>query len=159
MTPAQKAALEALRGSPLSPEQASAVDNCLFLGDHEGVARIISQGRTKIVKHEIGDGALCTALGGPDGPLLMLNLELIAVQPVSLESPLEQRTAVANARQALRSLGRVGFDVGNEYVRSSLQSMVGTLMTQAMADKLKALAVRPDPIEHTAVSAALKGIQ
>jgi len=159
MTPAQKAALEALRGSALSPEQESVIDDLIAQGNHGAVAAVLSAGRVKIVSREIGDGALCIALGDPVGPVLMLRLHLIAQTPITQETTEAEFAQIARVQQALRSLSRVGFDVGAPGVRASLDGFVGSLLTQEHANTLKALAEQPDPINHEAVTAALRGAE
>ena len=158
MTPAQKSALEALNGAALTSAQEAAIVPLLAAGNHAGIAHVLSLGRVKIASREIGDGALCIALGDPDGPVLMLRLQLIAQTPITQTTTEAEFTLIARVQQALRSLARVGFDVGSTAVRESLDGFVGSLLTQAQADALKALAEQPDPIQHEAVSAALRGV-
>lgn len=128
-------------------------------GNHDAVAKALSVGRVKVIPKEIGDGALCLALGDPAGPVLMLRLNLLAQTPITQATTEAEFAQIARVQQALRSLARVGFDVGDPGVRASLDGFVGSLLTQEQANALKALAEQPDPITHEAVTAALRGAQ
>lgn len=128
------------------------------LDDHGAIAEALSAGRTKIVSREVGDGAISLALGTPDGPLFMLQLEAIANTPVSVEMTPEQIAQIAICRQAWRSINRVGFDVGNQGVRDGIDAMVGTLLTQSQADAIKGLAVVADSVSSQEVTKVLEGM-
>lgn len=129
----------------------------LPLTDHGAIAAALSVGRTKIVSREVGDGAIALALGTPAGPIFMLQLEQIANTPVTEATPPELVAQIAVARQAWRSINRVGFDVGNPGVRAGIEAMVGTLLTAEQAEAIKALAVVPDPVTSQEVTKALEG--
>ena len=129
----------------------------LPLTDHGAIAEALSAGRTKIISREVGDGAISLALGTPAGPIFMLTLETIANQPVTAETTPESLAQIAIARQAWRSINRVGFDVGNQGVRDGIDAMVGTLLTTEQAEAIKALAVVPDPVTSQEVTKALEG--
>ena len=128
------------------------------LDDHGAIAEALSAGRTKIVSREVGDGAISLALGTPDGPLFMLQLEAIANTPASVEMAPEQIAQIAICRQAWRSINRVGFDVGNQGVRDGIDAMVGTLLTQSQADAIKGLAVVADSVSSQEVTKVLEGM-
>lgn len=129
----------------------------LPLTDHGAIAAALSVGRTKIVSREVGDGAISLALGTPAGPIFMLQLEQIANQPVTAETTPESLAQIAIARQAWRSINRVGFDVGNQGVRDGIDAMVGTLLTAEQAEAIKALAVVPDPVTPVDVQRVIDG--
>lgn len=129
----------------------------LPLTDHGAIADALSAGRTKVISREVGDGAIALALGTPAGPIFMLTLETIANQPVTEATPPELVAQIAVARQAWRSINRVGFDVGNQGVRDGIDAMVGTLLTTEQAEAIKALAVVPDPVTSQEVTKALEG--
>lgn len=129
----------------------------LPLTDHGAIADALSAGRTKLVSREVGDGAIALALGTPAGPIFMLQLEQIANTPVTEATPPELVAQIAVARQAWRSINRVGFDVGNQGVRDGIDAMVGTLLTAEQAESIKALAVVPDPVSSQDVTKALEG--
>ena len=129
----------------------------LPLTDHGAIADALSAGRTKVISREVGDGAISIALGTPAGPIFMLQLEQIANTPVTEATPPELVAQIAVARQAWRSINRVGFDVGNDGVRAGIDAMVGTLLTAEQAEAIKALAVVPDPVSSQEVTKALEG--
>lgn len=129
----------------------------LPLTDHGAIADALSAGRTKVISCEVGDGAIALALGTPAGPIFMLQLEQIANTPVTEATPPELVAQIAVARQAWRSINRVGFDVGNQGVRDGIDAMVGTLLTAEQAESIKALAVVPDPVSSQDVTKALEG--
>ena len=129
----------------------------LPLTDHGAIADALSAGRTKVISREVGDGAIALALGTPAGPIFMLQLEQIANTPVTEATPPELVAQIAVARQAWRSINRVGFDVGNPGVRAGIDAMVGTLLTAEQAEAIKALAVVPDPVSSQDVTKALEG--
>lgn len=129
----------------------------LPLEDHGAIADALSVGRTKIISREVGDGAIALALGTPAGPIFMLQLEQSANTPVTEATPPELVAQIAVARQAWRSINRVGFDVGNPGVRAGIDAMVGTLLTAEQAEAIKALAVVPDPVTSQEVTKALEG--
>lgn len=130
----------------------------LPLTDHGAIADALSVGRTKVISREVGDGAIALALGTPAGPIFMLQLEQIANTPVTEATPPELVAQIAVARQAWRSINRVGFDVGNPGVRDGIDAMIGTLLTAEQAEAIKALAVVPDPVSSEDVTKALEGI-
>lgn len=130
----------------------------LPLTDHGAIADALSVGRTKIVNREVGDGAISLALGTPDGPIFMLQLEQIANMTVTQETPAAQLAQIAVARQAWRSINRVGFNVGNAGVRAGIDAMVGTLLTLEQAEAIKALAVVNDQVTSQEVTKALEGM-
>ena len=129
----------------------------LPLTDHGAIADALSAGRTKIISREVGDGAIALALGTPAGPIFMLQREQVANTPVTEATPPELVAQIAVARQAWRSINRVGFDVGNPGVRAGIDAMVGTLLTAEQAEAIKALAVVPDPVSSQDVTKALEG--
>lgn len=129
----------------------------LPLTDHGAIADALSAVRTKVISREVGDGAIALALGTPAGPIFMLQLEQIANTPVTESTPPELVAQIAVARQAWRSINRVGFDVGNPGVRAGIDAMVGTLLTSEQAEAIKALAVVPDPVTSQEVTKALEG--
>lgn len=129
----------------------------LPLTDHGAIADALSAGRTKVISREVGDGAIALALGTPAGPIFTLQLEQIANTPVTEATPPDLVAQIAVARQAWRSINRVGFDVGNPGVRAGIDAMVGTLLTAEQAEAIKALAVVPDPVTSQEVTKALEG--
>ena len=110
-------------------------------GATQAIADSLSAGRTRLVPTEVGAGTVLEVLGMSTGNAL---LDVIA--------------NVADFRHVkpLVEQGRLRLD--SALVIATMQSLVGTVLTQAQADALKARATVPDPITHTQVGEALKGI-
>lgn len=128
-----------------------------YMTKDQAIADILNQGRApKIVKREVGDGLISLALGVPDGPVFLMQLEMLSNMPVTQDTPLEQMAQIAVARQAWRSLIKGGFDVGDMTVRAGLDMFVGSLLTAEQASAIKALAETPDVVTAADVSIALR---
>lgn len=114
-------------------------DAVIAEGDFHAMAAVINANYTKFQSKEVGDGAVSIALGFPAGPLFLMTLEQIANTPTD---GVDQATLVkiAMCRQVWRSLTSKSFDVGNQDVRNSIDSMVGIVLTQEQADAVKTLA-------------------
>lgn len=123
----------------------------------QAIADIISTGRTKVVSREVGDGAIALALGTQAGPLFIYKLRRLAATTLPDDATDEQIIPVAVAQQAVESLAKVGFDVGNPDVRAGLSMFEGTLLTAVQIKAIKALAEIPDPITADDVSRAVRG--
>lgn len=121
------------------------------------IASILSRGRTRIVSNEIGDGAVSIALSVPDGPLFLYHLRQLAAKVLPSNATTEQIIPVAVAQQAVESLGKSAFDIGNAEVRAGLTVFAGSLLSIEQIDKIKALAEVPDSITAADVSRALRG--
>lgn len=129
-----------------------------YMTKDQAIADLLNAGRApKIIKREVGDGMISLALGVPDGPVFLMQLEMLANQTVTLDTPTEQMAQIAVARQAWRSLNRAGFDVGDTTVRAGLDMFVGSLLTADQATAIKALAETPDFVTAAEVSRALRG--
>lgn len=126
--------------------------------DDGAIASALSQGRTKVVSSEVGDGAIALALGTQAGPLFLYKLKKLAATALPDDATEEQIIPVAQAQQAVESLAKVGFDVGDPDVRSGLSLFEGTLLTSAQIEAIKALAVVQDVITAQDVAKALEGI-
>ena len=126
--------------------------------DDGAIAAALSQGRTKVVSREVGDGAIALALGTQAGPLFLYKLKKLAAMVLSDDATDEQIIPVAVAQQAVESLAKVGFDIGNPDVRSGLSMFEGTLLTSEQIEAIKALAVVPDVITAQDVAKALEGL-
>ena len=126
--------------------------------DDGAIAAALSQGRTKVVSREVGDGAIALALGTQAGPLFLYKLKKLAATVLPNDATDEQIIPVAIAQQAVESLAKVGFDVGNPDVRSGLSMFEGTLLTSEQIEAIKALAVVPDVITAQDVAKALEGL-
>ena len=126
--------------------------------DDGAIAAALSQGRTKVVSREVGDGAIALALGTQAGPLFLYKLKKLAATVLPDDATDAQIIPVAIAQQAVESLEKVGFDVGNPDVRSGLSMFEGTLLTSEQIEAIKALAVVPDVIAAQDVAKALEGL-
>ena len=125
--------------------------------DDAAIAEILSEGRTRIVSREIGDGAVAIALGIPGGPVFLYQLEMAAETSPGASATDEQVAQHAIARQAWRSLQKASLDIGNAVVRAGIDSMVGTLLTADQAAAVKELAEVPDIVSVADVSLAMRG--
>ena len=94
--------------------------------DDGAIADALSQGRTKVVSREVGDGAIALALGTQAGPLFLYKLKKLAATVLPDAATDAQIIPVAIAQQAVESLAKVGFDVGNPDVRAGLSMFEGT---------------------------------
>ena len=126
--------------------------------DDGAIAAALSQGRTKVVSREVGDGAIALALGTQAGPLFLYKLKKLAATVLHDDATDEQIFPVAVAQQAVESLAKVGFDIGNPDVRAGLSMFEGTLLTSEQIEAIKALAVVPDVITAQDVAKALEGL-
>ena len=126
--------------------------------DDGAIAAALSQGRTKVISREVGDGAIALALGTQAGPLFLYKLKKLAATVLPDDATDAQIIPVAVAQQAVESLAKVGFDIGNPDVRSGLSMFEGTLLTSEQIEAIKALAVVPDVITAQDVAKALEGL-
>lgn len=106
--------------------------------DTNALAAALSTGRTKFVHTEIGNGTVLEVLGLTTGNAL---LDLLNTEPSYkyVKPMLEQ--------------GRLRLD--SALVRGTLQALVGSLLTQAQADALLAVAQAPDPVSEYEVRCAI----
>ena len=125
--------------------------------DDAAIAAILSAGRVVVTSREIGDGAVSIALGIPDGPLFLYQLETLADTPPADGAEQAEIIAHAVARQAWRSLSKAAFDVGNAAVRAGIDLFVGSLLTAEQAQAIKALAEAAETITAADVSRAMRG--
>lgn len=112
----------------------------LPLEDHDGIAAALSAGRTKLVVTEIGNGTILAELGIAAGNQLL--------------------DAIYNAPdfkyvKPLLEQGRL--DIGSAVTQGALDMLaLAGACTQADADKLKALAVKPDPVTPLEVALTIE---
>lgn len=126
--------------------------------DDGAIAAALSQGRTKVISREVGDGAIALALGTQAGPLFLYKLKKLAATVLPDDATEEQIIPVAVAQQAVESLSKVGFDIGNPDVRAGLTMFDGTLLTSEQIEAIKALAVVEDVITAQDVARAMEGM-
>lgn len=142
MTPSQLDALESLVGRALTQDEITAIDACITETNRNDteITRILSIGRTQLVKKTIGKGDVLDAIGLEAG-----NALLDAVEANTL------------FRHVKSELDRGDLDVSRPIVRASLDGMVGVVtgFTQAHAEAVKALAEAPNPLQLIDVSRVL----
>ena len=123
-------------------------------GDTQGIADVLSVGRTKTVSHFASERGILERfpLGPLAGDALLAKLEAFAA------------TAHPMARivgRALRFLAQPeGLDIGSAATQDLLDSLAaGGVITAEERAGLAAMATVPDPVSHTEVGAALQGAQ
>lgn len=142
MTTAQLDALESLVGRALTQDEINAIDACITETNRNDteITRILSIGRTQLVKKNIGKGDVLDALGFEAGNIL-----------------LDAVDANALFRHVKPELERGDLDVSRSIARQALDAMVGIItgFTQEHADVVKALAEAPNPLQLIDVSRVL----
>lgn len=129
-----------------------------YLAKDQAIADILNQDRpAKITRKEVGDGLISLALGMPAGPIFLYQLKRIATTVLPDDASLEQIAPIAVAQQAVESLKKGAFDVGDDSVRAGIDMFVGLLLTAEQAGAIKALAEVPDVVSAADVSRALRG--
>lgn len=114
----------------------------LPLTDHGAIAEALSAGRTKLVVTEIGNGTILAELGIAAGNQL---LDAIYGAP--------------DFKYVVPLLEQGRLDIGSTVTQGALDKLaLAGACTQANADKLKALAVKPDPVTSQEVTKALEGL-
>ena len=108
--------------------------------DDGAIATLLSIGRTKLRKTNIGEGGIIAAIGD----LTAANNFLDAVN------------AVAEYRHIKKVISRGDFDMGDLMSQAGVQAMVPAVLTQMQADNLKALGLVHDPVSAQQVSQALE---
>lgn len=112
----------------------------LPLDDHGAIAEALSVGRTKLVVTEIGNGTILAELGIAAGNQL---LDAIYGAP--------------DFKYVVPLLEQGRLDIGSAVTQAALDALaVAGACTQADADKLKALAVKPDPVTPLEVALTIE---
>lgn len=106
--------------------------------DCQTIADVLSIGRVRVVKTEVGKGIIIDTIG------------LTAANPV-----LDYIDNTPTYRHVKQLLENGWFDIGSDLARASLDAFVPTLLTREEADKLKALAEVPNPISAREVAIAI----
>lgn len=111
--------------------------------DYEEIARVVSQGRSKVVSSLHGIGAVLEVLGLQDGPDFLNKLEnLRLINPA--------------VKWGWILLERGELDFGSTTTRAMIDSLVfSEVITEEQAMILKGLAMREDPITEYDVRKAL----
>jgi len=109
--------------------------------DDGAIAEALSVGRTRLEPTEIGIGGILDTLGVATGNAL---LDAIYTAP--------------DFRYVKPLLERGTLRLDSPLVLATLDSLVPSVLTQAQADALKGLAIKPDVITAQDVSRALEGM-
>ncbi len=150
MTPAQQAALESLAGRALTQAEVEQIDALITPQgrNDDGIAAILSVGRTKAVPTEVGNGTVLEVLGLSVGnALLDVLLSTDVASPYRHVRPLLEQ-------------GRLRLDLGP--AQMAMMSLVGQTLpggiafTQAHVDALIARTKAPAPVTAQQVSDALE---
>ena len=157
MNTAQQTALETLVGRALTTEEISAIDPLLADRNDGAIACLLSQGRTKLVQHMIGERGVIDKLGPVAGDAFLTALE--SIQAESDLPAAMQPCFGAIKRGAAWLKTDAGLDVGSATLRGLLDALVsaGKLDATSVAT-IKALAVQDDPVTSQQVTHALEGI-
>lgn len=142
MTTAQLDAIESLLGRALTQEEITAIDACITdtnRNDTE-ITRVLSIGRTHLVKKNISKGDVLDAIGFDAGNAL---LDAVDSNPLF--------------RHVKSELDRGDLDVSRPIVRQAIDAMAGNIVGfyQSDADTIKALAEEPNPLQLIDVSRML----
>ena len=166
MTPQQKAALETLMGTAMTPEMETQVGPLVDARFDAQIAAAISVGRTLIMPLMISERGIRAALSIDDAYAFLTELENAQAAPpawlsptlLAMGVPAEKHPAYANAlSSAWRWLTQdAGLDLGSAALRGLLDLIAAGVPALASGCvTLKALAERADPISVNSVSEAL----
>lgn len=98
------------------------------------LARIMSEGRTKVVSTPIGYGTILATLGRGVGGAFLNTLETLG------------NTVDPDLKWTLRTIENQAFDLGLKSTRDGIDGLVAAgILSVEGADALKALAMIPDP--------------
>ena len=111
--------------------------------DDGAIAALVSIGRTRFRKTNVGEGGIIAAIGD----LAAANIFLDVVN------------SVPDYRHIKKVITRGDFDLGELMAQGAVQAMVTALvLTQPQADRLKALGIESDPVSAQEVAKALEGL-
>lgn len=155
MTPAQLAALEGIRGRPLTPDEVAAIEPYIADPDNRNdvkITELLSAGRTRIETRMIGERGIVDALDVEDGEACVAALESFAANAPPGNHPLATKHAGIKRMVAWLKTD-AGLDIGNAKAHLLLNALaqVGVLQ-QAWVNVLIALTLKPDPFPMAEVS-------
>lgn len=107
-------------------------------GDTQAIADTLNVGRKRPNKREIGNGSILEAIGLAGGNAL---LDVINTVP--------------DFRHVKPMVEQGRLLIGSPLVQATVQSLVGTVLTQGQADALCALGFEPDPVSELDVRIAM----
>ena len=118
----------------------------IAIRDCGALAAILSVGRTKTVDKFIGYGTVLETLGAENGAAFLDGLTVVAAS----SSPV---------KWALKLLDRGELNIGAAATQAQLDALASVgVISQAVSDALKGLAVSPDEITASQVQQALEGV-
>lgn len=107
--------------------------DALALRDCGAMAALLSVGRTKVIDYSIGYGTVLEALGADNGAKFLDQLTALA----ETSSPV---------KWALKLLDRGELNIGSPATQAQLDALASVgVISQAVSDALKGLAIVPDP--------------
>ena len=124
----------------LAEIQAKATAEQIAARDHAAIAAAVNVGRVRKNSREVGNGTILETLGLTAGNAL---LDVI--------------NSVADFRHVKPLVEQGRLVISSTLVQATIQSLVGTVLTQAQADALIALGYDADPVSPAQVAAALDG--
>lgn len=142
MTPVHQAALESLVARALTADEIAAIEPLLPERNDVAIADILSAGRVRFEPLLIGIGTIMATMR-PNGGAFLDALEALAATD-------------SNVKWTLKLIEQSNFDIGLSATREELVAFAAAhpdMGPQIAA--LLAVAERPDPIHHNAVSVAL----
>lgn len=157
MTPNQKSALESLVGRPLTEPEVAQITPLVASGSTQQIADILSIGRTTVFSRIVTARGLAELIpGGPiEAEKILLKLEATGEVFGASSNP-EQKVLGSLIKRQLSFLSGDGLDFGSPALRSMLDFFQGSnLLTAQEVSALKGIAVRPNPLTHTQIVAAL----
>lgn len=126
--------------------------------DHAAIADALSVGRKRLVKTEVGEGAVSNAIGAK-GPVFIYKLRQAALATIPDGATAEQIDQKAAIDQAWRLLDKMSLDVALPSVRTGLDNFAAIALfglTSEEANAIKALAEQDNPVPITDVAHALE---
>ncbi len=157
MTPAQQAAIEAVHGQALTPQQAADIAALVDARDDAGVAAYLSAGRKRVQPRLVTARGIASGFAG--GPLaaeaVLLKLEGARDSLLGSADPASKLTGSLLHRQ-LGFLAGDGLDLGDPALRGMLDQFAAVgILTATDAANLKALALVSVPLATDDITRAL----
>jgi hypothetical protein len=161
MTPAQKAALEALVGRALTADEETEIDGHLQTRRDDLVAQLLSVGRTQVRSRMTSARGLAELYpGGPLGAEVVLQKLEGAAAALKADPDAQNKILGSLIARQLAFLGADGLDFGSAALRGMLDQFgqLGILTAGEVAG-LKSIGVFPHPLTTNAVSDALNAAE
>lgn len=117
--------------------------------DSEQVAEALNAGRTKLAERRMGELALCDAIGGDRGTEALDHMRELAKGGPGVPAAMARKLGYV-----VKWLEADKLDVGHHETRASIDMLVPLVFTREEAERIKALAVVPDPVAELDVRRA-----